>query len=157
MLCYFFCVTKWIGSMHKYISLSLGPPFHYPHPTHLAPMEHLAPTEQIPCAIHQVPTDHLLHTWRCTYISPKLPLGPTLPLPSCVHMSVLYICDSTPSLEIGSSVPFFLDSTDIYVNINIQYIFLFLTCFAWCDSLQVHHVSYMWHNVKLSQLFSSMS
>ena len=36
-----------------------------------------------------------------------LSIRPTLSFPACVHESVLYICFSTPALQIGSSVPFF--------------------------------------------------
>ena len=36
-----------------------------------------------------------------------LSLFPTLSFPSCVHKSVLYVCLSTATRQIGSSVPFF--------------------------------------------------
>ena len=34
-----------------------------------------------------------------------------LSFPCCVHKSALYVCVSGPALQIGSSVPFFLDYT----------------------------------------------
>ena len=39
----------------------------------------------------------------------KAPLSvlPTLSLPRCVHKPVLYVCDSIPALQMGSSVPSF--------------------------------------------------
>ena len=52
-----------------------------------------------------------------------------IPLPPYVHMSLLYICISTPALEIGSSVPFFYSPQ----------FFLFLTYFIlYEDFLSIH-------------------
>ena len=52
-----------------------------------------------PCALQQVPISYLFHTWCvCVYINPSLPLRPTLSLPDCVHMSILYVCISIPAL-----------------------------------------------------------
>ena len=52
-------------------------------------------------------------TEHSVYISGLLPqFVPLSPSPA-VSVSVLYICVSIPSLQIGSSVPFFLDSISV--------------------------------------------
>ena len=51
-------------------------------------------------------------------------------LPCCVHKSILCICISIPSLQIGSSVPFF---SIPYICINILYLFFFLIYFTLCN------------------------
>ena len=47
--------------------------------------------------------------------------------PLFIHKFILYICISIPALQIGSLIPFFLDS--IYMH-NIQYLFFLLTPFT---------------------------
>ena len=47
--------------------------------------------------------------------------------PLFVHKFILYICISIPALQIGSLIPFFLDS--IYMH-NIQYLLFLLTSFT---------------------------
>ena len=51
-------------------------------------------------------------------LSAFVPSSPSLP--HCVHKSVLYICVSIPSLQIGSSIPFF---SSLYKCLNIQSLF----------------------------------
>ena len=59
-------------------------------------------------------------------------------LPHCAHKSVLCICISTPSLQIGSSTPFF-QIPCITVNIlNTIFVFLFLNYFTLHNRFQVH-------------------
>ena len=54
----------------------------------------------------QLPTLSI-YTRKCTYACPTLPIRPALPFLHCVHMSVLYVCVSTPALQLDSSAPFF--------------------------------------------------
>ena len=72
-------------------------------PSH--PLGHHRAPSWAPCAVQQLCTSYLLYTWYCAYINTNLPV-PT-PLPPRVHKSILYVCISVPTLQIGSSVPFF--------------------------------------------------
>ena len=53
---------------------------------------------------------------------------PQYPLPTCVHMSILYICVSIPALETSSSVPFF----QIPHNMHYYWIFAFIFLTSLC-------------------------
>ena len=55
---------------------------------------------------------------QCVYVSATFAGHPTLSFPPCAHKSVLYI--SIPSLQMGSSIPFFWIP---YMCINILYLF----------------------------------
>ena len=59
-----------------------------------------------PCAAEELPASQLVHTWSC--VNAVLSIRPTLSFPHCVHRFVLYICVSVPSLQIASSVLFFI-------------------------------------------------
>ena len=64
-----------------------------------------------PWAIQRRSTHYLCYTLRCIYFDAPLlsQLVPPSPCPICAH-SPFSVCVSTPALQIGSSVPFFLDS-----------------------------------------------
>ena len=68
--------------------------------------------------------------------------NPPSPFPH-FHMSILYICISIPSLQIGSSLPFFYTP---HICTNMQYILFFLTYFTTYDRIQVHPHRYKWPN-----------
>ena len=55
-------------------------------------------TEQLPCVTHGC------YISQCCFLNSSYPL---LLLVDCVYKSVLYVCVSIPTLQIGSSVPFF--------------------------------------------------
>ena len=81
------------------------------------------------------------------YLNATFSVRPTFSLPRCVHKSVLYICVSIPSLQIGSSVPFF-SRFHIYVLIhNI--------CFSLSDLL--HSVQQTLYSSTLLQMTQSCS
>ena len=44
------------------------------------------------------------YTWQCVYVNTDLPIHPTFPFPTCIHVTVLYLYIFIPALEIGSSV-----------------------------------------------------
>ena len=52
-------------------------------------------------------TTERLNWTECVYVNATLSIRPTLSFPSYVHKSIHYICVSIPTLQIGSSVPFF--------------------------------------------------
>ena len=52
-------------------------------------------------ASHELSALHMI-----AYVNATLPIRPTLSLPRCVK-SILYVCVSIPSLQIGSSALFF--------------------------------------------------
>ena len=52
-------------------------------------------------ASHELSVLHMI-----VYVNATLPIRPTLSFPRCVK-SILYVCVSIPSLQIGSSVLFF--------------------------------------------------
>ena len=49
--------------------------------------------------------------------------------PHCVHKFILYVCVSTPALEIGSSIPFFWIP---YIFANMQYLFFSFKLTSFC-------------------------
>ena len=65
------------------------------------------------------------------YVHAAASIIPALSFPHYAPKSVLYVCVPIPSLQIGSSVPCFLDSV---ICVNIQYLFfsqksiLFTSC-----------------------------
>ena len=122
------------SAIRTYILLPLNLP---PTPLHPTTLSHHRPLSSI--AIESLPTRYLFYTWQCIYANATLPVHPTLPLPSCVHMCILCMCVSLPALKIGQSVPFFQIS---YIYSNIQYVFLFLTYFTQYDRFQVHLLHY---------------
>ena len=84
--------------------LPLDPPSHLLHPT---PLNHPSSAPYIIQQEQQIPTSYLFYTWRCTYISPHLPIHPW-PNPQLhAHTSILHIFISADSF-IGT---IFLDST----------------------------------------------
>ena len=61
----------------------------------------------------------------------------TLPFPSCVHMSALYSCVSIPTLQIGSSVAFFL-TPHMYINIQPLFFSFWLASLHMTASMSIH-------------------
>ena len=101
--------------IHIFPSLRNFPPI--PHPT---PLGHHRESDWVPCVIWQPPTNYLFYTWQCIYVNSTFSIHPTLSFPHCVHKAIHYICNSIPSLQIVSSVPFF---QILYICINIWYLF----------------------------------
>ena len=64
-------------------------------------------TELAPCAAQQLPTSYLVCAQQCTHVDAAPSVGPTLPFPRCLHVSVLHICVSIPVVQISSFVLFF--------------------------------------------------
>ena len=105
----FCCTMKYISHMHT--------PIFPPCQTSLPPKPFISPTP----GHHRAPSSaaSVTHNSSCLAICGHmgLPWGlgwsflnsfhPLLPHPSRVHTSILYICTSAPTLQIGSSVPFF--------------------------------------------------
>ena len=79
-------------------------------------------------------------TFGSVYMSMLLSLRPSYSLPPHVLKSIFYVYLFIPALQLGSSVPFFLES--IYMHQHMVFVFLFLTYFTLCDRLQVHPPHY---------------
>ena len=58
------------------------------------------------CGRKESDTTELLNFTECIYVIATLSVHPTLSFPQCIHKSILYVCVSISSLQIGSSVPF---------------------------------------------------
>ena len=86
------------------------PPTARPLPT---PLGHRRAPGWASWVIQERSARYLLYTWQCVCFPAALPIRPTFSLLCWVRKSVLYVCVSTPALQMGSSAPFFLDS--IYV------------------------------------------
>ena len=89
------------GKSIIYISPLLGPPSHLPesHPSRSSQSTELS------FLCYTVDSHQLFFFFYTrSIISHNLFF---LPLPHCVHMSILYVCVSVPVLQIGSFVPFF--------------------------------------------------
>ena len=86
-------------------SLPLHPSSHLPvNPSPLGC--HRAPS-RVPHVLQQLPVSDLFYIWWRIYVSVTLSIRSTLSCPYCVHKPVLYVWDSIPALQIGSSIPFF--------------------------------------------------
>ena len=81
--------------MYTCIPLSLEPPIPPSHPSRSSQTMELSS----PC--YTAPSQGSIRA--SMLLSQFVPPSPS----HCAHMSVLYICVSTPALQIGSSVPFF--------------------------------------------------
>ena len=68
-------------------------------------------------ASHQLSSFHLI---VYIYIDATFSIHSTLSFPNCVYKSILYFCIFIPSLQIGSSIPFF---SIPYIWVNTQYLF----------------------------------
>ena len=95
----FCCTIMWISYMYTYIlSLWASLPPH-PHPTHLDHPKHRAELSFL-CFIagsHQLSILHMTeYICQCYTLHLSQPL-----FPHCVCKSVLYVCISTPALQIG--------------------------------------------------------
>ena len=118
-----FChTTMQISHNYTYIT-SLGNLPSLPHPT--SPLGHHRTAGWAPCVIQQLLTSYVYYTW-CIHVSMLLSPCPTLSVLHCVHKSVLYICISSPSLQIGSSISFF-QIAYTYMHKYMIFVFLFLT------------------------------
>ena len=69
-------------------------PFPYP-----APLRHHGARSWAPCAVQQLPTGHLLHTWWCRYASATLPVHPTLSFPLHGPLRARHFCQDTQMLN----------------------------------------------------------
>ena len=58
---------------------------------------------ETPRAIQQLLKSCPSYTWLCVHLDATFSICPTRSLPNCAHESILYICLSIPSLQIGSS------------------------------------------------------
>ena len=102
----FCCPTTWISHMYTYVTffLSLPPPsqpWRSPQSINLSSLCYKAASHSL----------SVLHT--VVYICQSYSLHSSQPLFAqlCLHKPVLHICTSISSLQIGSSVPVFLDAT----------------------------------------------
>ena len=86
-----------------HISSPLEPSYLPRNPT---PLGHRTVPGWASCVIQQLLISYRFYTlvYKC-YAA--FSVCPTLSFPHCVYSSVLYICISIPSLQIGSSIPFF--------------------------------------------------
>ena len=102
-----------------------------PLPPSILLSHHRAP-DWDPCYIA---TSHQLsiYSWQCIRVDATFSIHPTLSLPNCVHKPTLYICRSIPSLQIGSSVPFFRIP---YIYTLLCDIYFSLSDFTLCNRLQ---------------------
>ena len=80
----------------------------FPSSLHTALGNHRAPSRTPVLYRNFSPAIYFTHDAIYAYICwCYLPIHPTLSFPHCVHKSILYNCISIPSLQIGSSIPFF--------------------------------------------------
>ena len=108
--------------VYKYPLVPGSPSYPIAHTTHLG---HHRALSRVSCA-----TQHITTTVCFNYYMP-IPVFPSSPSPpTCVHMSVLYVCTSVPALQINLSVPFF--------RLHI-YVLIYDICFSPSDLL--HSVS----------------
>ena len=93
------CVCMCIYIITSLLSLAPNPPPSLPSRSSQEP-------GWAPGVTKQFPTSRFTHGSVCmsVLLSQFIPSSPS---PHCVHKSVLYVCVSNPSLQIGSSVPFF--------------------------------------------------
>ena len=132
--CVSVCCTKmWSTTYTCIYPLLLGPP--QPHPT---PVGHHRALSWVPCTMHQVPTSYVLH--MAVHVCQYQPLSSSssLPHPS-LHKSILYICVSTPALQIHSSVPVFY----------IPHICVNILCFHWLSHFQKSSLCSYWSLLSL--------
>ena len=73
-----------------------------PHPV---PLGHHKAAGWAPCVTEQLLISCFMHesVYMLMLLSSFIPLS----FPHCVHKFILYICISIPSLQIGTSIPFF--------------------------------------------------
>ena len=91
--CCSFLLYKEVNQLHVSIHpLPRGPPSH-PHLPYPTPLGQRG-AQLNPCAAQQLPTSCLLYTERCGYVSPNLPIHPTLSSPHCPRMPslCLHLC-----------------------------------------------------------------
>ena len=81
-------------------------------------------------------------------ISQFLPPSSSHPAPFHINMSILYVCDSIPALEQGSSLPFLLFP---HVCVNTQYLFfsfwftlLYMTDFGSIQVSTTNSIPFLW-------------
>ena len=104
----FCCITTRICHNYIYIYIYI---YIYPFPESLPPHFRFIPLGHhrapgwAPQVTQQLSTSYLFYTREC-HICQCHFLNSPYPLFPCVHMSVLYVCISIPSLKVGSSVPF---------------------------------------------------
>ena len=106
---------------HNYTHTHTHAPTHRPpllqsHPSVAAKSDHRKVPGWAPCVIYQLPTNYFAHD--SVYIS--MLLSQFVPPSPRVHKPILYICIFIPSLQMGSSVPFFQIP---YIHVNIQYLY----------------------------------
>ena len=69
---------------------------------HSHPLRSSQSPELSSLCLQQLPTGYLFYTWKHIYFNAPLSIHPTLAFPLCVYKSLLYICVSTPALQLGS-------------------------------------------------------
>ena len=80
--------TSYVSYIYTHISSSSASIL-LPHST---PLGHYRAPSWAPCAVQQLVTSYLFHTWSCINVSATLPIHSTLTFGPCVHMSdTLYV------------------------------------------------------------------
>ena len=112
MLCWFLPYSNTNNHDRTYICIVMKCVCVYiPSPVSLPPQSHPLGRHRAsswaPCAIQQRLTKlSVLHVVMNIYVNAPLSVRSTLSFPCCGHKSVLHVCISIPSLQIGSSVLF---------------------------------------------------
>ena len=116
-----------LGNWRSAISIHISPPSwaSIPPAPHTTPLGHHRAPSWAPCIIQQVPTSYLFHT--CRWTNASFLILPTPPFPHCVHMSILYIWVSIPTLKIVTSAPSFqISCPTLYNPMDYIYIYIYI-------------------------------
>ena len=125
MLCQFLLCSK-VNQLYIYIYAVF---FRFP-----SQLGHHTPLSRVSCAMQQVLISYLFYTQQCIYVSPNLPIHPTLLTP-LVTISLFSTSVTISVLQISSPIPFFQIP---HISDTIRYLFLFLTYFTLYKNIQVH-------------------
>ena len=101
-----YCVGFWHQQCEPAMSIFMSPPsWTSPHPPpHPTSLGCPCAPGWAACVIQQLPDSYLFYIWLCLCFIATLSIGPTFFFPCCVQ-SLFSV--SIPTLQIGSSVPFF--------------------------------------------------
>ena len=115
------------SAVYIFIYVYIPPLVSLPRTSHPTSVGHHRAPGWAPCVIQKLPTTYFADRSVCAkfnFLNPS-----HLLLPRWGHKSVLYICVSIPSLQIGSSVLFFQIP---YICVNIWYLFFSLRLMSLC-------------------------